>query len=557
MKYTINNYCIQIHILLILLVLPVYSLMALPFSDSYPKNRNIDALNYTFNIEVSDTTDEIKCEETIEIRYLAAGETRLRLDLIKASEKLEDKGMVVSKVLSEGQTLAYTHENDVLTIQLPTPSTLEQRTSYSVIYKGVPATGLKIANNKYGDRTFFSDNWPNKGRNWLATIDHPYDKATCEFIVTAPDHYQVVSNGLKVEETNLPNSKRLTHWKQSVPIATWLYVLGVAEFAVQYVDEFDGKSIETWVYPQDREAGFYDFAIPTKSALKFYSDRIGPFSYEKLANIQSNSVSGGMEAASAILYSENSVVGDRNERWRNVVIHEVAHQWFGNSVTEFDWDDVWLSEGFATYFTLLFIEHQYGKDAFVEGLRKSKKTVDDFYSKNPKYRIVHDNLTDMSKVVSIQTYQKGSWILHMLRGVIGTDVFWKGIKSYYKKYKDINATTDDFRREMEEASGLDLNSFFQQWLYQPGTLEYKGTWRFDSKKKEVIIVLDQVQADGSVFKMLLEVGVYGSKKEQQRIKKIQLNKKSNTIRFSVDFIPEKLVLDPNFLVLMEADFKKG
>jgi aminopeptidase N len=425
------------------------------------------------------------------------------------------------------------------------------------MYKGVPDIGLKIANNKYGDRTFFSDNWPNKGRNWLATIDHPYDKATCEFIVTAPDHYQVVSNGLKVEETNLPNGERLTHWRQSVPIATWLYVLGVAEFAVQYVDEFDGKSIETWVYPQDRNAGFYDFAVPTKSALEFYSDRIGPFSYEKLANIQSNSVSGGMEAASAILYSENSVVGDRNERWRNVVIHEVAHQWFGNSVTEYDWNDVWLSEGFATYFTLLFIEHHYGKEAFVAGLIKSKKTVDDFYLKNPKYRIVHDNLTDMSKVVSIQTYQKGSWILHMLRGMIGTEVFWKGIKSYYKKYKDVNATTDDFRREMEEVSGLDLKPFFQQWLYQPGTLKYKGTWRFDSKKKEVTIVLDQVQTDGSVFKMPLEVGVFGSQKEQQLIKKIHLDKKSNTIRFSVDFIPEKLVLDPNFLVLMESDFKKG
>ncbi len=547
----------QIRLLLILLVLPVYSLMALPFSDRYPKNPNIDAVNYRFNIKVSDITDEISCEETIDIRYLAAGETRLRLDLIKASEKQENRGMVVSKVISEGKTLAYTHENDVLTIQLPTPSTLEQRSSYTVMYKGVPATGLKIANNKYGDRTFFSDNWPNKGRNWLATIDHPYDKATCEFIVTAPDHYQVVSNGLKVEETNLPNGERLTHWKQSVPIATWLYVLGVAEFAVQYVDEFDGKSIETWVYPQDRNAGFYDFAVPTKSALAFYSDRIGPFSYEKLANIQSNSVSGGMEAASAILYSENSVVGDRNERWRNVVIHEVAHQWFGNSVTEYDWDDVWLSEGFATYFTLLFIEHHYGKDAFVEGLIKSKKTVDNFYLKNPKYRIVHDNLTDMSKVVSIQTYQKGSWILHMLRGMIGTDVFWKGIKSYYKKYKDVNATTDDFRREMEEVSGVDLNPFFQQWLYEPGTLKYKGTWRFDSKKKEVTIVLDQVQTDGSVFKMPLEVGVYGSQKEQQRIKKIHLDKKSNTIRFSVDFIPEKLVLDPNFLVLMESDFKKG
>ena len=542
--------------LLILLALPLSTLLAVPFSDKYPKNPNIDAINYTFRINVSDTTDEIRCEETIDIRYLAAGVTTLRLDLIKASEKLGNKGMVVSKVLSEGNTLEYTHENDALTIQLPTPAVLNQRSSYTVLYKGVPATGLKIANNKYGDRTFFSDNWPNKGRNWLATIDHPYDKATCEFIITAPAHYQVVSNGLKVEESNLVNGERLTHWKQSVPIATWLYVLGVAKFAVQYVDRFDGKSIETWVYPQDRDAGFYDFAIPTKKALEFYSDRIGPFSYEKLANIQSNSVSGGMEAASAILYGENSVVGDRNERWRNVVIHEIAHQWFGNAVTEYDWDDVWLSEGFATYFTLLFIEHQYGKDAFMEGLASSKKRVDEFQRKNPAYRIVHDNLSDMSKVTSIQTYQKGSWILHMLRGVVGTEVFWKGIRAYYKRYKDSNATTADFQREMEEASGLDLQQFFQQWVYQSGALKYKGSWEYDSGKKEVVLRLDQVQTDGSFFKTPLEVGIYGSKDQKSKIKRVQLNEKSNTFAFSVDFEPERLILDPHFLVLMEADFEK-
>lgn len=542
--------------LLILLAVPLSTLLAFPFSDNYPKNPNIDAINYTFRINVSDTTDEIFCEETIAIRYLAAGVTTLRLDLIKASEKHGNKGMLVSQVVSEGNILEYTHENDALTIQLPAPAVLDQHSTYTVTYKGVPATGLKIGNNKYGDRTFFSDNWPNKGRNWLATIDHPYDKATCEFIITAPAHYQVISNGLKVEETNLVNGERLTHWKQSVPIATWLYVLGVAKFAVQYVDHFDGKSIETWVYPQDRDAGFYDFAIPTKSALEFYSDRIGPFSYEKLANIQSNSVSGGMEAASAILYSENSVVGDRNERWRNVVIHEIAHQWFGNAVTEYDWDDVWLSEGFATYFTLLFIEHEYGRDAFIEGLASSKKRVDEFQRKNPEYRIVHDNLTDMSKVTSIQTYQKGSWILHMLRGVVGTDVFWKGIRSYYLKYKDVNATTDDFRREMEEASGLDLKDFFQQWLYSPSTLKYRGTWEYDAKKKEVKIMLDQIQTHGSFFNMPLEVGVFVSKDKQPIIKKVQVNKKLNVFTFSVDAEPEKIVLDPNFWVLMESDFTK-
>ena len=542
-------------LLSLLLVVPLCTISAFTFTDPYPKNPNIDAINYSFRIHLSDSTDEIRCEETIAVRYLAAGVTALRLDLIKASKALGNKGMVVGTVVSEGKTLAYTHESDALTIQLPAPSTLDQRSSYTVTYKGVPATGLKIADNKYGDRTFFSDNWPDKGRNWLATIDHPYDKASCEFIVIAPAHYQVVSNGLKIEETDQANGDRLTHWKQSVPIATWLYVLGVAKFAVQYVDEFEGKSIETWVYPQDRDAGFYDFALPTKRVLEFYSDRIGPFSYEKLANIQSNSVSGGMEAASAILYSENSVVGDRNERWRNVVIHEIAHQWFGNAVTEYDWDDVWLSEGFATYFTLLYIEHQYGRDAFMDGLAKSKKTVADFDAKNPGYRIVHNNLADMAQVTSVQTYQKGSWILHMLRGVVGTEVFWQGIRAYYKKYRDLNATTADFRIAMEEASGMDLKAFFQQWLYSPGTLNYKGTWHFDPTKKEVSIVLDQVQPDNSVFNMPLEIGIYGQE-NQLMIKKAEMDERSKTFSFPLDFVPEKIVLDPNSWVLMEADFQE-
>jgi aminopeptidase N len=331
-------------------------------------------LNYAFRILLSDDTDEIKCEATIDVRYAGEGVEFLRLDLVKASATLNNKGMVVSKVVSNGQPLSFTHEGDELKIKLPTASKTNQRSAYTITYSGIPATGLKIANNKYGERTFFSDNWPDKGRNWLPMVDHPYDKAMCEFIVTAPAHYQVVSNGLKMEETDLPNNLRLTHWKQSVPIASWLYVLGVARFAVQYVDQFDHKSIETWVYHQDREKGFYDFAIPTKQVLEFYSNYVGPFAYEKLANIQSNSVSGGMEAASAILYSENAVIGDRNERWRNVVIHEIAHQWFGNSVTEHDWDDVWLSEGFATYFTLLFIEHAYGRDAVFAGTRQQQKT---------------------------------------------------------------------------------------------------------------------------------------------------------------------------------------
>lgn len=522
------------------------------FTDSYPKNPKVDVLNYRFKIQLSDQTDEIKCQATIDVRFLGEGVDSLRLDLVKASDLLENKGMMISSIFSNGKALEYTHEGSELKIKLPNSSKPNQREQYVIQYSGIPASGLKIAENKYGDRTFFSDNWPDQGRNWLAMVDHPYDKATCEFIVEAPSHYQVVSNGLKIEESDLENGNRLTHWKQSVPIASWLYVLGVAKFAVQQVGIFDHKSIQTWVYYQDRDKGFYDFAEPTKKVLEFYSNYVGPFSYEKLANIQSNSVSGGMEAASAILYSENSVVGDRNTRWRNVIIHEIAHQWFGNSVTEYDWDDVWLSEGFATYFTLLFIEHEYGREAFLEGLANSKKTVDAFHLKNPDYRIVHDNLSDMSQVVSSHTYQKGSWILHMLRGIIGTDNFWKGIQSYYAKYQNKNASTADFRREMEEASGMDLKTFFDQWLYRSGALEIEGDWKYDKKNEQIKLVLNQVQKSENVFEMPIQLAI--KFKDETQTETINLDSRSNEFIIKVKSEPESVILDPDKWVLMDSKF---
>ena len=523
-------------------------------ADTYPKNPDIDVLNYAFALTLSDATDEIVGEATVDIRFLVDGITRVRLDLINQGS--DGRGMAVTEVTSSDGAVTFSHQNDVLFISLSGPTRANQRSQYRVRYRGIPATGLIIGPNKHGDRTFFSDNWPNRARNWLPTIDHPYDKATSELIVTAPDHYQVVSNGLKIEETALPDGMLLTHWKQSVPIATWLYNLGVARFAVQHVDDYMGKAIQTWVYYQDRDAGFYDFAVPTKQVLEFYGDRIGPYSYEKLANIQSNSVGGGMEAATSIFYGDNSVTGERTTRWRNVIIHEIAHQWFGNAVTEYDWDDVWLSEGFATYFTLLFREHQYGRDDFVQGLLESRDRVRSFYEENPEYRIVHDDLGDMSRVTSSHTYQKGGWTLHMLRGVIGDDAFWSGIQDYYRRYRDKNATTDDFRRAMEEASGRDLTEFFHQWLYQGGALEYEGGWSYDSRSGTLEVELNQVQNDGYSFKMPVPLGIYSAEGGEPRIELLQVNDMTNRFTISVDREPESVVLDPDTWVLMDADFAR-
>jgi aminopeptidase N len=521
--------------------------------DLYPKNPNIDILNYSFELHLNDTNDIIYGEANIKL-HIKPGEKSVRLDLISKTKDM--KGMSVDEVYFNDKEVPFTHLNNVLSINTDGFKYMINDI-VTVKYSGIPVTGLIIGENMHGDRTFFSDNWPNKARNWLPLVDHPYDKSTSEFIIIAPNRYQVISNGLLVEESNLENNLKRTHWKQSVPISCWLYAIGVAEFAVDYVDYFDGKSIQTWVYKQDRDNGFYDFKIPTKKTLEFFSNYVGPFAYEKLANVQSNSVSGGMESATAIFYSDISVTGERSVRWRNVIIHEVAHQWFGNCVTEYDWDDVWLSEGFATYFTLMFREYAYGREDFVEGLKQARDRVFNYYEKDKKASIIHNNLSDMKKVLTYDLqYQKGAWVLHMLRNYIGDDFFREGIRNYYSKYFNSNATTEQFKIEMEKVSNKDLDIFFDQWLYKGGNIILDGDWTYNKNKKQIVINLKQNQNDGYYFDMPLEVEIFYENKILTKLHEIKIQEGSYNYIISSDEEPKNIILDPKTKLLARWNFLK-
>jgi aminopeptidase N len=522
-------------------------------TDNYPKNPDVDVQHYRFDITLSDETDEIKCTATIDVLLKKKDMRQIRLDL---THNDKGKGMTVASVTQNGKKLSYTHLKNELILTLANPSQAGEYIQFTVTYSGIPATGLHIKPNRHNERTFFSDNWPDLTRNWLPVVDHVAEKATCEFIVTAPVRYQVVCNGLLLEETNLNATQKRTHWKQSVPISPWLYVLGVAEFAVQYVDTFDGKSIQTWVFHQDRDAGFADFAKPTKEVLEFYTRYVGPFAYEKLANIQASSVSGGMESASAILYNEKSVAGDGNFRWKKVVIHEIAHQWFGCAVTESDWDDVWLSEGFATYFTALFIEHAYGRDEFVKEMQDARRITFNFYKDNPAHTIVHTNLSDMSKVTSSHTYQKGAWVLHMLRNMIGDEAFEKGIQNYYRKYMNSTARTKDFQTEMEKVSGLNLTDFFRQWLNQGGKLILNGSWTYNAGSKIIELDLKQTQTDGTTFSAPVEIGIYKKGQLVPDVRKVELTSTSGQFKIPYEGDPERIVIDPKTVLLAEWSFDK-
>ena len=510
------------------------ALCACACADSYPRQPGIDVQHYVFRVELRDDSSEISGETTVRLRIVQEGLSGMALDLADA--------MHVDAVTSGGAPVAFEHRDGRLSLPLAGAHAGEMR-EFTVRYRGVPAGGLKILQNKYGERCFFSSNWPDLAHQWLPTVDHPYDKATGEFLVTAPARYQVVANGALEEEIDLGDGRRLTHWSQAVPIATWLYNIGVAQFASRHFGTAAGVPLETWVYHQDREAGIGTFEEASRRAVEFYSQRIGSYPYQKLADVESAGNGGGMEHASAIFFGERSVTG---RPAFPLVAHETAHQWFGDSVTEKDWDDVWLSEGFATYFALLATEHYDGRDAFVAGLRRSRAQVLQAEKRLPGVAVVQDK--PWSGIPNAIVYQKGSWFLHLLRGQIGSEKFWAGIREYYRRYRDSNASTADFRRVMEEVSGADLGWFFQQWLYRAGTPAIEGGWRYDAAAKKIVVELAQTQP-GEPYRLPLEIQA-GAKLER-----IEMTRPQQRFEIAAESAPDAVTLDPNTWML--ADLGQG
>ena len=514
-------------------------------ADTYPRQSGLDVVHYAFRLTLADDTDEVDGEATVELAVRADGLAAVELDLAPT--------MSVSDVRAGGAALAFERPGDRLRIRLEPPGRSGETRQVVVRYRGKPAGGLLIAANRHGERTFFSDNWPDKARQWLPVVDHPYDKATSEFVVTAPAHYQVVSNGRLVEETDGGDGRRVTRWRNAVPIAPWLYCLGVARFAVEHRPEWRGLPVDTWVYRQDRDPGFSVFAEPTTAALDFFSDRIGPYAYERLGQVVANGVRGGMESASSIFYGDESVKEKQTRRWRDVIVHEIAHQWWGNAVTEADWDDVWLSEGFATYFTHLFVEHAYGRDEMVAGLKADRDAVRAFDRENPGYRVIHDNLADMTKVVTGPgTYRKGAWALHMLRGVVGDAAFWDGIRAYYAAHRNGNARTADLRRAMERAAGRDLGWFFDEWLTRGGMLKVRAVWSWDAAARAVKLGVEQTQP-GPAYRMPVEVALRPAGGGPPRVTTVELTEAKQVFTLSAEAAPDDVVLDPRTMVLMDAE----
>ena len=496
----------------------------------------VDVKHYEFNIEISDTSDIIYCKTKISVNFKGSVSS-LRFDLDTANP--EGKGMTINSLLCKGREAGWSHSGNRIKIE-PCEGT---EAEYVITYSGIPADGLIISRNKFGNRTFFADHWPDRASSYLPVVDHPSDKATVDFLITAPSHYEVVASGYLVEESDLPGGLKLTHWREDVPVPVKVMTFGAADFAVQLAGKVSDIPVWTWVYPENRKEGFYDYAVAVRP-LAFYSELIGPYSYEKLANVQSKTIFGGLENAGCIFYSERSVTGQG--RAENLIAHEIAHQWFGNSVTEGDWHHIWLSEGFATYLTSVYNEMTYGKEKLAESMKMARtKVLRD--SERAPVPVIDTTITNLMRLLNTNSYEKGAWVLHMLRSEVGEERFWKGMRLYYERFRNSNALTDDFRVVMEEVSGINLKQFFHQWLYVPGQPDLKISLEAGKKKGTYDLIVEQKQ--DNIFSFSIDIQL----KDNERNIIIPVKVSERVTRLTVDAGPgAELIPDPGVKLLFSS-----
>ncbi|HUB59418.1 MAG TPA: M1 family metallopeptidase [Puia sp.] len=522
--------------------LVIISLLLLPLTRTAAQLYNpiIDVQHSDFSLALNDDSNSIRGTAVITVLFRTAT-AQFNLDLTERNST--GKGMTVLSVTENNQPVTFSQDSTHLTLR--TPATARSQHTYTVRYEGIPADGLIISNNKFGHRGFFGDNWPNRAHNWLPCVDDPSDKATLDWRITAPDHYQVVANGALLGERSLPNHLKLTHWKESAPIAPKVMVIGVAAFAIDHPGDAMGVPVWNYVFPENKEIGFKAYSFPLQ-ILPFYITHIGPYPFEKEGNVQSKTRFGGLENASAIFYFENSVNSPGIE---SLMAHEIAHQWFGDCVTETRWQHLWLSEGFATYMTHCYLENKYGPDTLKKGMAKDR-LVTIAEEKNRMTPVVDTSVTkDYMELLNANSYQKGGWVLHMLRRRLGDSLFWKGISTYYTTWRNKNASSEDFEKTIETVSGQNLDTFFHQWLYTPGHPHIRINWKYDMDKKAAII--DFTQTQDRLFDFPLEYSVGGS------LYHIDIHDKTTHVELPLPEPPKHLTPDPNVNLLASFELVKA
>ena len=475
-----------------------------PRLTSFPAEsiHSFNVLHYTLDIDFAMSTSYIEGASTVLCETREAG-----LDSIL----LYCAGLSVDSVLFSGsKQLLFNLAGGNLYIDLDTVLQPYDTFEVSVFYHGYPSSGYYW----YGtwpnmpETTAYTSTEPSDSRYWFPCFDEPWDKADmgCNINARVPLGFVVASNGLLTAVDTVGGTHAVYRWQEDYSIATYLMSVAITKY-VQILDEYvnslgDTIPVQHFVYQEDSSLAVMNFG-DTPEMMEFFSSVFGEYPFEKYGMAVVQPFWGGMEHQTMTTILRSAAVNG----WEMGVAHELAHMWWGDMVTCFIWEDIWVNEGFATFSEALWTEYKYGYAAYQANMW-SKGYYYFLQDSSERFPIYDPTILFNWGIV----YCKGAWVLHMLRHMTVSDsVFFAMLTDFGDTYKFGNATTDDVSAKAAEFYGSSLDWYFQQWVYDQGHPQYEYGWNstgLGGGAYEVRIQIQQIQTNApAVFEMPVDIEI--------------------------------------------------
>jgi aminopeptidase N len=519
---------------------------------SFDRPQQVDVQHYTVKVSFDRAAKTVFGDTTIIFTPLADGLRSVNFDAV-------DLAFESVALAPDLKPLSYSAEKGSVNIVLDREYKKGEEISVRFRYKANPKKGVYFIPAEVSDRKeqrsaqIWTQGEPEEARHWFPSFDHPSDKATTETVLTVEKGLTVVGNGELLSKKDNGDGTETWHYRMPVPHSIYLVSFVVGKY-VKLEGKYKNIPLGYYTYP-GREENARKAYERTADIMKVFEELTGvdyPFNkYDQ--TIVARFQFGGMENITATTLADSELMYvdlGLGDLVLDLIVHELAHSWFGNLVTCRNWAELWLNEGWATFLEAAYRERAFGRQQYLQKVRADAATflIDEMTNRkrHALYNQRADRVDELFDNPST-TYSKGGAVLHTLREEIGDEAFWKGANIYLNRHKFGNVTTQDLQRAMEESSGRDLGWFFDQWVYGGGAPNITIRPAFVSRNKTLRLTVTQTQRPDqltpSAFRLPLEILIKAG--GVQKIEKIEVNARTQTFTIPVGAKPSSLTVDPN------------
>ncbi|MGC1904816.1 MAG: M1 family aminopeptidase [Candidatus Acidiferrum sp.] len=538
----------------ILFALLLFSLRARP-DEPYARTRDYDLQHSRIALRFDIDQRKVLGDVTHEISMLRDNTPKISFDAV---------GLTVHSVVVNKSPAKFETNATRLIVSLPGTPHTGDTFQIEILYEGKPTKGLYfiLPDKDYPTRPIqiWTQGESEDTRFYLPTYDYPNDRLTTETILTVPAEWVTVANGKLISVIDAGNTQKTWTWRESQPSSTYLITVVAGEFD-EVKQSLRGLPL-TYYAPKGRGDRLLPNYERTPAMIELFNKKLAvEYPWEKYAQVMVDDfVAGGMENSSATTNTSDSLrspklIPEYPTNEDALISHELAHQWFGDLVTCKDWSNIWLNEGFATFFETVWSESHYPKD---QAKYDTWKTAREWFMKSDLYEkpIVRRDFEE-SEEFDGNAYEKAGWVLYMLRHQLGDDAFWRSLKHYLDANRGKNVVTPDLVKAIEETTHVNVDRFFQQWIYGAGAPKFDLSYAYDAEKHQIALNVKQVQkGEGRVGTFDVPVDIEITTASGPKLYPIRVTKATETFSFPSESAPLMVLFDKGGYLLKSANFHK-